>query len=121
GYGGTKTHLFKPSPKTAEKWKAILQKLRSDKVFNPDAKSHKLCELHFKESDVVKFIGNGEEVHLQRQHWKLKPEAIPCHFPNIRKYLQPKIVKQRRVVKRKCSLDTDTRSYKRRKRDVTPN
>lgn len=60
-----------------KKWEKMIP--RKD-VLKP---SHKVCEIHFQESDIIKgkiFIINGKE-DLFPLTWKLKPGALPRIFP----------------------------------------
>lgn len=118
GYRGKKAHLFKPSACAAGEWVKILTKLRSDKRFDPSVQSHKLCSLHFLESEIVKadkFVIDGKEVLLTRHNWTLVSGAIPTIFPNIPQYLVSTRKEPRRVIKRKPLEPTATSKDKKPK------
>lgn len=49
-----------------------------------------MCDLHFKDSDVVKkFVHDisGDVVAILCEKWTLKEDVVPCLFPNCPPYL----------------------------------
>ncbi|XP_051169725.1 uncharacterized protein LOC127287050 [Leptopilina boulardi] len=82
--------FFKPSMKMLATWSEAIR--RFDKTMNV---THKLCELHFKESDIDRYfeckLPNGNVDKILRDRPKLKEGAIPCvYLENINK-LYPEI------------------------------
>lgn len=65
--------------KLRQKWGKMIP--RKDKL----KPSHKVCEIHFEETDIIKgkvFIINGKEDFFPMK-WKLKKGALPRIFPGI--------------------------------------
>jgi len=106
--GKAGSHLFRlpnclgkkyPDPSLKKAWITKLKKVRSDVTFDPTNKNHRVCSLHFQESDIVKedrTTIKGEIVALPRLRWKLIESAIPTVFDCIPSHMLKISPKKRR-------------------------
>jgi len=88
-----------PDPTIREAWITKLKRVRSDVTFDPTNKGHKVCSLHFRETDIVKedtFIIQGDKVTIPRLKWRLTDSAVPSVFDSIPSHMMRKSPKKRR-------------------------
>ncbi|XP_065202890.1 uncharacterized protein LOC135833158 [Planococcus citri] len=81
----------------------------------------KVCEIHFKEDEIIRFyetkLTDGTIHRIERDNPRLKPGAVPSIFPNLPKYLSFE-VKQRKPPKERKPLQIQKR--KRRSHPAEP-
>jgi len=108
GYHGSSGHFFRvpqangkrtPDPGLKLAWTSKLKKVRSDVIFDPDNKNHRICSKHFIESDIIKedtVTINGQVTSSPRSRWKLTETAVPRIFDSVPTHLIKKSPKKRR-------------------------
>lgn len=101
-----KRHFFAPpsDPQLLGRWVRAIP--RADK---PLSKTCKVCDVHFVQGDIVKtykHVIDGQIVEMDRGCWALKPDAVPCQFPNVPSHLS-RNRKRRRSPKKRPSVPTN--------------
>ena len=100
-----KRHLFKVPADKIDLWKR-----RIPRVGELTTK-HSVCDIHFEDRFILKtfkHIIDGQTVEMEREKWKLSPDAEPTIFPNLPQYLSHKLPKPRQRKQRMQPVASST-------------